>query len=157
AAQEAVAHHQVVALAQPDEEVVEVGEIVAVVAIAHDDVAPARCADSGEQRAAVAAGGDVDYTRAPTARDLLRAIGAAVVGDDDLAVDARIAQIPFGLLDAGSQRFRLVEARHQDRQLGHGLLSSERSAARTGGAARRRCRASSETAKANGNSQTMRD
>ena len=57
-------------------------------------------------------------TRAPLAdRDLLRPVGGTVVGDQNLAVDAEVGQALDGLLDAGREGLRLVEARQQDRDL----------------------------------------
>ena len=54
AAGEAIAHHQLGAVAQPRHERVERGEIVGVVGVAHDDEAAARRGDAAEQRCAVA-------------------------------------------------------------------------------------------------------
>ena len=60
---------------------VEAGEVVAVVGIAHDDEAAARGPDPAVQRVAVALLGDRHDARACPFGDLLRAVGAAVVGD----------------------------------------------------------------------------
>ena len=77
---------EVVAVAQLLDELRQLEEVVAVVSVAHDDEAAARGGDAALQRVAVAAARDTSTTRAPRRRgDLLRAVGAAVVGDDDLA------------------------------------------------------------------------
>ena len=59
--------------------------------------------------------------RAQPTRDLLRAVGAAVVGDDDLAVDPVLANRALRLLDADPERVRLVEAGHDDGDLRNGV------------------------------------
>ena len=92
-AAEPVAHDQVVAGAQPLDELVEVGEVVAVVGVAHDHVGAARRRDAAEERGPVPLVDDVDDARTVGFRDLLRAVGAAVVGDDDLADDAAPVEV----------------------------------------------------------------
>ena len=62
-----VSHHDVVAFAKLFDEAVEIGEVVGIVAVAHDDVAAARSADAGDKRRAVAAASTAT-TRAPCAR-----------------------------------------------------------------------------------------
>jgi hypothetical protein len=52
------------------------------------------------------------------AGDVLRPIGRAVVGDQDFAAHLVADQKAVRLADAGLERLRLVEARHQDRQFG---------------------------------------
>jgi hypothetical protein len=47
----------------------------------------------------------------------LRAVGAAIVGDQDFALDSRAVEIVACLADAGRESFGLVQARHQDGQL----------------------------------------
>ena len=69
-----------------------------------------------QQRRAVAARGDGDDARAAFVGDLLRAVGAAVVGDDHLAVDAVSASEALRLVDAGAERLGLVQARQHDRE-----------------------------------------
>ncbi len=55
-------------------------------------------------------------------RDLRRAVGAAVVGHDHLAVDAEAGHGGLGLGDAARQRLRLVEAGEDHRELTVGCL-----------------------------------
>ena len=117
AAGEAVAHHEVGAVAQPRQKQLEAGEVVAVVGVAHDDVAAARRRDPGPQRRPVAALGDGDDARAARQRIFHRSVARAVVGDQDFAGDAGAGEEALGLVDAGRDGLGLVEAGHQDRQL----------------------------------------
>jgi len=57
---------------------------VAVVGVAHDDIAAAGGGDAAAEGAAVALLGHRDDARAEPGGDGLRAVGAAVIGDDDL-------------------------------------------------------------------------
>jgi hypothetical protein len=118
ASAEAVADDDVVALAQLGDEGLEGTEVVAVVAVAHHDEGPARGAESGLERRTVAALRGDDHARAGRLRRRDRSIRAAVVDDDDLAGNAGIAQEVRGLGDARSDRALLVEAGHDDRELG---------------------------------------
>ncbi len=45
---------------------------------------------------------------------VLGAVGAAVVGDDHFAGDVAFTQDMHRLFDAGGQRIRLIETRHDD-------------------------------------------
>src|SRR5437667_412252 len=83
AAGEAVAHDQVGAAAELVDKGPKRREVVAVVSIAHDDVAAARRGDAALQCAPVTALAHADHARAAARRDLRRAVTAAVVGDDD--------------------------------------------------------------------------
>ena len=82
AAGEAVAHDELVAGAQRGDEGVEIGEIVAVVGVAHDDVLAAGRLDAAGEGRAVAADRDRDDAGAFGGRDRLAAVGRAVVGDE---------------------------------------------------------------------------
>jgi len=117
AAGEAVPHHQLITGAQAVEKRVEPAEIVAVVAVADDDLAAARGADPGDQAVAIPPLGHMDDASPEAARKLRRAVRTAVVGHEHLALDPGAGEKPECLANAGRQRHRLVEARHQDRQL----------------------------------------
>ncbi len=117
AASEPVAHCQGSAIAQGCDEAAQVREIVAVVRIAHDHEAPASGRDACAQGRAVALDRHVDDARARVTRDRLRAVGRAVVGNENLAGNARLRDEAARLVDAGWQRAILIEAGHQDRQL----------------------------------------
>jgi hypothetical protein len=118
-APETVAHDEVGAAAQLLHEGVEPGEIVAVVAVAHDDVAPARRRYPRAQSGAVALHRHVDDPRAERLGHRLAAVGGAVIGNHDFPADATALQEPLRLSNAGLDRLRLVQAGHEDRQLGH--------------------------------------
>src|SRR2546426_605005 len=113
----AIPHHEVVPLAQLDDESADVAEFVAVVGVAHDDEVPARCGDPADERAPVPLGFYSDHARAHLFRDESRLVIASVVRDDDLARDAELPQRTLRLLDAPADRLRLVEAGHHDREL----------------------------------------
>ena len=106
-AAEAVAHDQVVA----GSSLVRkrgVAEVVAGVGIGHEDVFAAGGFDAGHEGGAVARMGTAT-TRAPSSWRYLRAVGAAVVGDEDFAVDVVVAEGGDGLANAEGERLCLVE------------------------------------------------
>ena len=115
---EAIADNEVATVSQLFDERHERGEVVAVVGIGHDDEPPARRRDPSHERAAVALGLDRHDARAPGLGDGLRAVCAAVVGDDDLAGDAVVGEAGAGFLDADGERLGLVEARHHHADFG---------------------------------------
>ena len=117
AGRQAAPLHERVAGAQLLDELRDLAEVVAVVGVAHDHPAAARRGDAAHERRAVATVLDRDDARTEPLGDLLGAVGAAVVGDDDLAGDAGLGQAAPRLLDAGRERVRLVEAGHHHRQL----------------------------------------
>src|SRR4029077_19194408 len=78
AAAEAVAHDQLVALAQAFYERVDGAEVVGVVRIAHDDVAPARRLDPGPERGAIAPLRHRHDASPQLGRDLDGRVGTAV-------------------------------------------------------------------------------
>ena len=78
---EAVAHHQLVAFAQGGDKIVQSAEVVTVITVAHDDVAATGLLDATLQRGAVATGGDRHHAGPQTFGELLRSVGAAVVGN----------------------------------------------------------------------------
>ena len=124
AALEPVAHDQVRAVAQLCDHGVQVLEIVAVVGVAHDDVLAAGGRDAADQGRAVAALGHGDQARAVRLGDGLGAVGGAVVGDQHLARDAGALEEAAGLVDADRQRFRLVQAGHQNGELERRLVDA---------------------------------
>ena len=117
ASAEAIAHDEFGAVAELGEEARSVREVVAVVGVGHQNVLAARSEDAGVERSAVTADGYGDEARAVVVRNLLRAIGRAVVSNDDLAGDAIFAQRGVGLVDAGGESLGLIEAGHDDSEL----------------------------------------
>jgi hypothetical protein len=97
-------------------ESVEMFEIVAVVGVAHDDVASARLLYASVQRSTVAARSNVHDPGTMPARDLLRSISRTVVGDQHLSLKACAFDEPTGFAYADGDCLRLVEAGHQDGQ-----------------------------------------
>ena len=77
---------------------------------------PDAALDAAAQRAAVAFFLHRHDARAGFFGDGLRAVGAAVVGDDDFAAHAGALDAEPRLFDAAGDRFRLVQARHDDAQ-----------------------------------------
>src|SRR5690349_13726104 len=88
APEEAVAHDELVALAQLGDEGIEMLEVVALVAVAHNDVSAVRFPDSADQRRAVSALRNGRDPCALSFGDLPASVGAAVVCDQHLALDA---------------------------------------------------------------------
>ncbi len=112
AALEAVAHDQLIAGAEALDERVDGAEVVGIVGVAHDDVLAAGSGNARLQGRAVTALGGMDHPAAGGAGQVLRAVGAAVVGHHDLAADAQAFQCGHGLGHALADGQRLVEARH---------------------------------------------
>jgi hypothetical protein len=99
---EAIAHHQVVALLELGQEARQMFEVVAGVGVGHHNVLAAGGLDAGDQRCAVAAGGDINHARAFRQRNGLRAVDRAIIGDQDFALHARIVDRPHRLAHADS-------------------------------------------------------
>ena len=139
ATHEAVAHHEVVAVAQPFDQRSDRLEVVAVVGVAHDDQASPRGVDAPDQGAAVALPRYLHDSDAQLLGDQLRAVGAAVVGDDDLRRQTELRYRVSCVTDALREGLRLIEAGHHYRHLDsgrRGRLGSHRGALRDGHCAR---------------------
>src|SRR5690606_336725 len=109
-------HHQVGAVPELLHERHEVREVVGVVGVAHDHVLAAGGADAAHEGVAVPLLGDVHHPGARVTGELLRPVGAAVVGDHDLAVDPVPLHEVDGLAHARGNGLGLVEARHYNGQ-----------------------------------------
>ena len=118
-AREAVAHHQVRALAQFSHEPIKPREVVAVIAVAHDDIATLGMLDPRDQGRAVALLRRMHDPRAQPLGNRLAAIGGAIVGNQHLAPDTAARKVSLGLDDAGFERLCLVQAWHQNGKFGH--------------------------------------
>lgn len=117
AAAEPIAHDEVMALAQPLDEGLDVAEVVRVVGITHDDIATTGGRNARLQGTAVTTVRDSDHPSSVKAGDLGRAIRATVIGHDDLAPHTRLAQGLKGLVHATTDGASLVEARHNNRHI----------------------------------------
>jgi len=117
AAEEAVAHDEVVAFAEFLYEAAGVGEVVGAVGVAHEDEAATGGGDAALEGAAVSFLGYADDAGAEARGDLLGTVGGAVVGDDHFAGEVLLAERAQGFFDAAGEGFGLVEARHDDGQL----------------------------------------
>ena len=113
---ESVSHHQISAAAQLIKVFIEAREIIAVVGIAHDDVAAASGLNPAKEGPAIAANGRVHQPRAVAPDDLPRPVGAAIVRDEDLTGHAFPGEERLRFSDACPDRLSLIEARHEDRQ-----------------------------------------
>jgi len=127
---EAIAHHDVGACAQPFHKRHQLGEVVGIVGIAHDDEPPARRRYAADQRRAIAAFGNGGHARAVRLGDRLRSVAAAVVGNQHLALDAAGRQEPARFVDAARDRLSLIEARHQDREFKNAFAHTANRAAK---------------------------
>ena len=82
------------------DELRDLQEVVAVVRVAHDHVTAAGRGDPTHQRTAVSGPLDPDDAGAEPLRDHRRLVGAAVVGNDDFAMDAAVGDRFASLEDA---------------------------------------------------------
>jgi len=114
AALEAIPHHEILAGSQLAHEVVQAREIVTVIRVAHDDVCALRRFDPATQGTPIPLALYLYDPRSEIARNPLRAVFAPIVGDDDLALDARLREKGADLVDADGEGFGLVETRQYD-------------------------------------------
>ena len=116
---EPVTDDQIVPQAEPFEEGGELfrPQVVLAVGVPQHDVEARRRFDPRAKRAAVAPPRDADDPRAEAPGDLGRPVGAAVVGDDHLALHPHPLQRSDRLADAPSDRPRFVQAGHHHRDL----------------------------------------
>jgi hypothetical protein len=92
----------------------DVSKIVAVVRIAHEDVPAARRRDSTHERIAVTFFINTHDARAHSLCDRRRFIGAAVVGNNDLAADTMLAKGAPRFIKAGRKSIAFIQAGHHD-------------------------------------------
>ena len=112
---EAVAHDQLVTFPELFHENFQSGEVVAVIGIAHDDIATPSRLDTTQQRRPVPLDRHIHDPRTVLAGNFLRPVGTAVIRNQHFAGDAMTIQKTLRLVDAYGQGFRLVQARHQNR------------------------------------------
>src|SRR5579859_2487315 len=95
----AIAHYEVRALSKLFHESWDVSKIIAIIGIAHDnELAPSR-RNPAHQGISVTACRHMRDACAQPFSDLDRAVGAAVIGDDHLSRNIRIAQCPLSFSD----------------------------------------------------------
>ncbi len=109
-------HHQIVALLELAHEALNSREIIAAVRVPQDHPFPPRRFNPSAQGAPIAFLLDEDHPRSCLPGDVSRAVGAPIIGDQHLAAQPCPLQAGAGHLNTPGQRFRLVEARHQDCQ-----------------------------------------
>ena len=125
ATEEAVPHHEVRPFPHFLDERIKPREVVAVVGVAHDDVAAARFEKSVIQRGTIAAHWHIDDAGPCVQRNALRSVSGSVVCDQDFGDQPEAVDAGARFSDAGLERLSLVQARHE-----HGDLE-------TGGTRRR--------------------
>ncbi len=114
---ESIAHDDVGPAAQPVDEPAEIGEIVAVVAIAHDDVAAASVRKAAPQGVAVTLERMPDHAGPCSDGDLAAAVGMSRCRRSALhRLNAEPLHRLPSLVDADRQRALFVQARHHDSQ-----------------------------------------
>jgi hypothetical protein len=128
ACREAAAHDQVRAGPQTGQEPRQFAEVVGAVGVAHQHEPAAGGGDAASQRVAVAACRDFDNPCPGRFGQRLRAVGAAIVRDNDLARDAGGGEGGRSLGYAPRYRRSFVEAGHEDGQLQDGLVANRRRA-----------------------------
>ena len=97
----------------------EVGEVVTVVGVAHDDELALGIGNASSESSAITTNRDVDDTSAFGPGNVLRTVCTAVVGDHNLAVDTKTCDRGLGFTDTHRKRFCLIEAWENNGEL-HG-------------------------------------
>jgi hypothetical protein len=113
---ETVAEHQVISVAKLLEKRLQGQKVIAVVGVAHYHEPAARFLDARAKGVSVSSRGDRHHAGAKAGSDRLRAVAAAIVGNDHLTVHIVHFEVRQRLLNTDPHRLRLVEARHNDGQ-----------------------------------------
>ena len=124
---EPVATDEVISLPQAADEWLEVGEVVAVVGVAHDHPATSCCGNAACECGTVPALRDRDDASPELFRDLAGAVGRAVVRDHDLSQDSQALEGRLSLADADPDLARA--------SLRHGITTESSSSAASDAAA----------------------
>ena len=114
----AAAHDEIGTGAEFFDERLDLAEIVTAVGVAHDEIFSPGGFHPVAQGVAVAFFGNIDNPGTKLAGDVLRAVGAAIVRDENFAIHARCDQSALSRGDAIGKRLGLVEAGHDDRDFG---------------------------------------
>ena len=91
------------------------GEVVALIRVTHDDKFSASGGDPTAKRTSIIGRRDALDPSTRRHRDRDRSVSAAIVGNDHLTEETRIAQGRHRLRDARPHRVLLIEARNHDR------------------------------------------
>ncbi|CAB4591278.1 unannotated protein [freshwater metagenome] len=113
-ASESIPHHELCATTKRFDEWAQIGEVVAVIGIPHDDKRALRVGDTCDQCSAIPACWYVDDTSAFTACNVLRTIGASVVSDNNFTINSQFVHRSSCLTNTDRKGLRLVEAREDD-------------------------------------------
>ena len=89
-------------------------KVIAAVGIAHNDKPAPRGGNASHQGTAITLLANLDDTRAQPGRNQLRAVGAAIIGDNDLTHNLMLVQGLPGGLDTPGQGLGFVEAGHHN-------------------------------------------
>src|SRR5437870_5211938 len=116
-AEKAVAHYKIIAFPQFRHERSERTEVITVISITHDDVLATRGRNAAHQSVAVSPGLNINHARAMLLCNFLRAVGAAVVGNNNFTLDIVFRERFFRLLNTGCQCLSLIQTRHDNREL----------------------------------------
>jgi hypothetical protein len=120
----AAAHDEVGAGAELFDEGFDFSEVVAEIGVTHDEESSVGGFHSGAEGVAVAFFGDIDNVGAELAGYVLGSVGAAIVGDEDFALDSGSRESALGCGNAIGQCFSLIEAGHEDCDFHFGLIST---------------------------------
>jgi hypothetical protein len=115
-ASESATLNEVEAISQLIQEFRDLTEIVAVIRVAHYYQRCSRGSNSGHQGTAVASLAHLNYARAEPRRNFSRAIGASIVGNNNLSSDLICQQRMLCLFNADGERIRFIEAWHYYRK-----------------------------------------
>ncbi len=117
AAAKTITHHQVDAGTQPLDIRREIGKIVAVVGVTHDDELALRGLHASHQRGAITGRRRMDNARPGACRHLNRSVGGSIVCHQHFPMNTRPANVVERGKHTAAYRFLLVEARHENSQL----------------------------------------
>ena len=113
---ETVAEHQIISVAKLFEERLQGQKVVAVVGVTHYHEPAARFFDARAEGVSVSSRRDRHHAGAEASSDRLRAVVAAIIGNDHLTLHIVHFEVRQRLLNTSPYGLRLVEARHNDGQ-----------------------------------------
>jgi|GEM_PF-2090456 len=111
-----ISHYQLIALAQRINKCIQLGKVIAVIRIAHDDKLASGILNSRHQCRTIPALRNMHHTRTKSQCNVLRSVGRAVIRDQYLALHSTVCQKFLRVLNTFRQSARLVQARHENSQ-----------------------------------------